>query len=55
MQSEPTHRIYEIRFRYVGQSLTAADAEHAMQTCETVRQAVRAELRLPIEENKDNP
>jgi len=33
--------------RYVGQSPTAADAENAMQTCEKVRQAVWAELKLP--------
>lgn len=40
--------------RYVGQTPTAEDALHAMQTCEMVRQAVRAELKLPIEENEDN-
>lgn len=41
--------------RYLGQLPTAADAEQAMQTCEMVRQAVRTELKLPIEENEDNP
>ncbi len=40
--------------RYVGQSPTAADAENAMRICEKVRQGVRAELKLPIEENENN-
>ena len=42
---------HAVETRYVGQSPTAADAEHAMQTCEMVRQAVREQLKLPIEEN----
>lgn len=46
---------HAVETRYVGQSPTAADAELAIQTCEMVRQAVRAELKLPIEEVEDNP
>ncbi len=45
---------YAVETRYLGTSSTAADAEQAMQICEMVRQAVRAELKLPIEENEDN-
>ena len=44
---------HAVETRYVGQSPTAADVEHAMQTCEKVRQAVREQLKLPIEENKN--
>lgn len=36
---------------YPSDSATANDAEHAMQTCEMVRQAVRAQLKLSIKEN----
>ncbi len=39
--------------RYLGQLPTAADAEKAIQICEMVRQAVRAQLKLPIEENEN--
>lgn len=42
---------YAVETRYLGTSPTAEDAEHAMQTCEMVRQAVRAQLKLPIKEN----
>ncbi|RKU09942.1 DNA-binding protein [Candidatus Poribacteria bacterium] len=42
---------HAVETRYLGTSPTAADAEHAMQTCEMVRQAVRAQLKLPIKEN----
>ncbi|MCE2402939.1 HEPN domain-containing protein [Candidatus Poribacteria bacterium] len=40
--------------RYLGQLPTAEDAEHAMQICGEVRQAVRTHLKLPIEENENN-
>lgn len=43
-----------VETRYLGKSPTAADAEHAMHICEKVRQAVRAQLKLPIEENENN-
>ncbi len=42
---------YAVETRYLGTSPTAADTEHAMQTCEMVRQAVRAQLKLSIKEN----
>ncbi len=45
---------HAVNTRYVGQSPTAADAENAMRICEKVRQAVRAELKLPIKENENN-
>lgn len=40
--------------RYLGQLPTATDAAKAIQTCEMVRQAVRIQLKLPIEENENN-
>lgn len=46
---------HAVETRYVGQSPTAADTELAMQTCEMVRQAVRKQLKLPIEESENNP
>ena len=41
---------HAVETRYLGTSPTAADAEHAMQTCEMVRQAVCIQLKLPIDE-----
>ena len=41
--------------RYVGQTPTTDDAEKAMQICEQVRQAVREQLKLPIEDSENNP
>ena len=43
---------HAVETRYVGQSPTAVDAEQAMQTCELIRQEVRAELKQPIDEEK---
>ena len=39
---------HAVDFRYPGKSATANDAHHAMQICETVRQAIRTSLALPI-------
>lgn len=39
---------------YPNDSATANDATHAMQTCQMVRNAVRAELKLPTEEIAKN-
>ena len=38
---------YAVEFRYPGKSATAENATHAVKTCNTVRTAVRAELKLP--------
>ncbi len=38
---------HAVDFRYPGKSATANDAAHAMHICAEVRQAVRAELKLP--------
>ena len=45
---------HAVETRYVGQSPTAEDADQAMQTCQMVRNAVRAELKLPTEEIEKN-
>ncbi len=45
---------HAVETRYVGPSPSAEDAEKAMQTCEMIRQEVRAELKLPTEENEKN-
>lgn len=44
---------YAVETRYLGRIPTDTDAEHAINTCEKVRQEVWANLKLPIEENKD--
>lgn len=38
---------HTVDFRYPGKAATAADAEHAIETCARVRQAVRERLGLP--------
>ena len=38
---------HAVDFRYPGKSATTEDAHHATGVCERVRQAVRAELKLP--------
>ena len=38
---------YAVEFRYPGKSATAENAEHAVKTCKTVRDAVRKSLKLP--------
>ncbi len=43
---------YAVEFRYPGKSATAENAEHATQICTDVRQAVRAELKLPRNESE---
>ncbi len=40
---------HAVAIRYPGNSATADTASHAMHICDTVRQAVRAELKLPLE------
>ena len=39
---------HAVDFRYPGKSATANDAVLAMRVCDEVRQAVRAELKLPV-------
>ena len=38
---------YAVDSRYPGESATPEDTQHAMHTCEAVRQAVRTSLKLP--------
>ena len=38
---------YAVEFRYPGKSATSENAEHAVKTCDVVRQAVREALKLP--------
>lgn len=38
---------YAVEFRYPGKSATSENAQHAVRTCNEVRQAVRTELKLP--------
>lgn len=38
---------HAVDFRYPGKSATAKDAAHALHICDVVRQAVRAQLKLP--------
>ena len=38
---------YAVEFRYPGKSATAENTQHAVHICTEVRQAVRAELKLP--------
>ncbi len=38
---------YAVEFRYPGKSATAENAEHAVKTCNQVRQAIREALKLP--------
>ncbi len=38
---------YAVEFRYPGKSATAENAQHAISICTEVRQAIRAELKLP--------
>ena len=38
---------HAVDFRYPGKSATAKDAAHAIDVCNTVRQAVRSQLKLP--------
>lgn len=38
---------YAVEFRYPGKSATEENAQHAVRICAEVRQAVRAELKLP--------
>ena len=45
---------HAVETRYVGQSPTAEDVDQVMQTCEMIRQEVRAELKLPTEEIEKN-
>ena len=40
---------YAVATRYPGASATADNAEHAVHICNTVRQAVREQLKLPVE------
>ena len=40
---------YAVEARYPGDAATADDTQHAIHTCEAVRQAVRTSLKLPIE------
>ena len=42
---------HAVDFRYPGKAATAADAEHAIETCARVRQAVRERLGLPSTDN----
>lgn len=44
---------HAVDFRYPGKSATAEDAAHAMHICTEVRQAVRAELKLPEVERRN--
>ena len=39
--------VYAVDPRYPGDSRTAEDTQHAMHVCDEVRQAVRAQLKLP--------
>ena len=41
---------YAVDSRYPGESATPEDTQHAMHTCEAVRQAVRTSLKLPTHE-----
>ena len=40
---------YAVATRYPGASATADNAEHAVHICDTVRQAVREQLKLPLD------
>lgn len=39
--------LYAVEFRYPGKSATSENADHAVKTCNLVRQAVREVLKLP--------
>ena len=45
---------FAVETRYLADSPSHNDVERSMQTCEMVRQAVRTQLKLPIEGNEKN-
>ena len=40
---------HAVAIRYPGDSATADNASHAMHICDAVRQAIRAQLKLPLD------
>ena len=44
---------YAVATRYPGASATADNAEHAVHICDTVRQVVREQLKLPLDVTND--
>ena len=45
---------HAVDFRYPGKAATATDAQHAVKTCDQVRQSVRGQLGLPPDSVSDN-
>jgi len=45
---------HAVDFRYPGKPATATDAQHAVKTCDQVRQSVRGQLGLPPDSVSDN-